>query len=486
MILAIDIGTSSVRAALYDQKGALAKGTLVKNERRLQGMIDGGSEIDAEYALLQVVETIDDVLNIAVGIKGEVTHVAACAFWHSLVGIDLYGDPTTKAISWADNRSREQVAVQRKKLNEAEVHNRTGARFHSSFWPAKLMWIRASMPEAFARTATWLSLSDFVLMRLCGSTSTSVSMASATGLFNIRECSWDEPLIKFLKLKRSSLPKIADDHETFCLNTGYAGRWPRLADAEWFPAVGDGAVNNIGSGCTIKSRAGVMVGTTGAMRVAYRGAPPKYLPSGLWCYRIDRERIIIGGALSDGGGLFDWLRSNLGLPKNLEREIASRKPDQHGLTFLPFLAGERSTGYHENARGAIIGLTSGTTAVDIAQAAMESVAYRFAEIFDQLSEITQVEEMVSSGGALRASPVWTQIISDVLGRDIHLVDVPEASLNGAVLLALESIGNIESIEDHSSRRGKVLIPDKTKHATYTRSRKRHQHVYNLFVNNDIN
>jgi gluconokinase len=347
-----------------------------------------------------------------------------------------------------------------------------------------MLWIRETQPDVFASSAMWLSLSDYIGMRLCDSTSTSASMASATGIFDIRACQWDKPLTKFLKIRRVSLPTIAVDADTFRLNSRYAKRWPRLADAEWFPAIGDGAANNVGSGCTTKKRLGLMVGTSGAMRVAYRGTPPKKLPSGLWCYRIDRERVVVGGALSDGGGLFEWLRNNLDLPKNFEREIASRTPDQHSLTFLPFLAGERSTGYHENARGAIIGLTSGTTSVDIAQAAMESVGYRFAEIFDQIKSVAETSEIVASGGALRASKVWTQMIADILGREITLIDVPEASLRGAVLLVLESIGNIESIEEISSAHGKRFVPNITKNKAYKSSRREHQRLYDLFLNKD--
>src|SRR4029077_6110279 len=142
--------------------------------------------------------------------------------------------------------------------------------------------------------------------------------------------------------------------------------------------------------------------------------------------------VIVGGALSDGGGLYSWIKENLHLPSNIESAIQKRKPDVHGLTFLPFLAGERSTGYHENATGAIIGLSASSSAVDIAQAAMESVAYRFAEILDQLSTVTKIDEIVASGGALRSSKVWTKIMADVLGRKITLADAPEASLRGAV------------------------------------------------------
>jgi gluconokinase len=178
------------------------------------------------------------------------------------------------------------------------------------------------------------------------------------------------------------------------------------------------------------------------------------------------------------------LIENLRLPANAEGIIATRPPATHGLTFLPFLAGERSTGYHEDARGAILGLASTTDAIDIAQAAMEAVGYRFAEILDQLNEIVEIKEIIASGGALRASPVWTQIISDILGRRLTLVDAPEASLRGAVLLALETIGNIENIEEFLPGRGNVFEPNGDHHADHDLARKRHRHLYGLIINND--
>jgi len=434
-------------------------------------------------AVSQLIFTIDEVLKAADKVRGQITHVASSCFWHSLVGVDGKGKPTSKVLGWADNRSRDHVAELRKRFDETAVHDRTGARFHSSFWPAKLLWLRKTQPEAFGRTAQWLSLSDYVALKLFGNSSTSVSMASATGILDIRDCSWDRELAKFLKLKKSNLPEIATDRETFRLNNKFSRRWKRLANADWFPAIGDGAANNIGSGCVTKDRAALMVGTSGALRVAYRGTAPKKIPGGLWCYRIDRERMIVGGALSDGGGLYSWLKENLRLPANAEHAISKRTPAGHGLTFMPFVAGERSTGYHENASGAVIGLTSTTDAVDIAQAALESVGYRFAEILEQLDGIVDIKEIVVSGGALRASKVWAQIIADILGRKLLLVEAPEASLYGAVLLTLETIGNIESIEKISLRRSQVFEPNTDHSLAHTIARIRHRDLYDRIINN---
>ncbi len=485
LVLGLDIGTSSVRAALYDDKGNVLPRTMVKNERSLTATDDGGAEIDADQAFDQVAAAVGDVLAKAEKVKGEITHVAASCFWHSLVGIDAKGKATTKVFGWADTRSREAVAVLRKKFDENEVHNRTGARFHSSFWPAKLLWLKSRNTTgrecaSFTNTNHWLSLSDYILLRLTDNLATSVSMASATGIFDIRKCEWDRDLIKFLKLKFANFPPISADNATYTLNAKFAKRWPRLADAQWFPAIGDGAANNIGAGCVTKSKAALMIGTSGAMRVAYKGEPPAKIPSGLWCYRIDRKRVVIGGALSDGGGLYRWLKDNLRIladDDKTEAEIAKRPPAGHGLIFLPFLAGERSTGYHENATGAVLGIRTATDTIDIVQAALESVAYRFAEIFDQLNSVIKIREIIASGGALRHSPVWTQIIADVLGRDLTLPDTREASSRGACLLALETIGKIDDIGTFETPGGRRFYFMRPNTIIYRTARKTHAGNY---------
>jgi gluconokinase len=209
LILGLDIGTSGVRAALYDERGDMLSKTLVKNDRSLETTDDGGSEIDAMLALKQVVKTIDDVLRSPLVRRAEIEYVASCAFWHSLVGVDSKGNPTTPVFGWADTRGRRYSHVLRKRFDETEIHDRTGARFHSSFWPAKLLWLRNERPEAFERTDLWLSFSDFVALKLFGIAATSVSMASATGVFDIRVCAWDARLVRFLGIGPSSLPLVS-------------------------------------------------------------------------------------------------------------------------------------------------------------------------------------------------------------------------------------------------------------------------------------
>jgi len=455
----------------------MLKRTFVKEERRLAATREGGAEIDAARALRQVVGVIDGVLERAPA--GEITQIAACTFWHSLLGIDAKGKPTTAVLGWADNRSREHVAMLRSRLDEAAVHSRTGAHFHSSFWPAKLLWLSAEHKDSWRRTARWCSLGDHLQMQFTGEAASDISMASGTGMLDLREGNWDAELAGFLKLKSAMLPPIAADGAAFPLLAKWRMRWPRLAGALWSPAVADGVANSIGSGSAVPGRAALMLGTSGAVRIVL-DEPPARIPEGLWCYRVDARRFIIGGAISDGGGLYDRLKQLLRIDISdaaIGKEMARRGADAHGLTFMPFLAGERSTGYDEFRTGEVRGLTMATDAIDILQAAMESVVYRLAEILGRIESVCPVREVIASGGAITASPVWPQMIADVLGRDIEVNSEPEASLRGAVLLALEKTGKIEFSEAKAAATKRTISFHPKCHDIYQKARERHLRQY---------
>ena len=449
---------------------------------------DGGAEIDAEEALNQVVAAIDEVLIKTVENAGKIEFVAASSFWHSLVGVGGDGKALTPVFGWADTRSAGFVESLRANFSEREIHNRTGCRFHPSYWTAKLLWLQSKQWETFEKVEKWLSFSDFLALRFFGEAATSISQASGTGIFDIRKCAWDANLFPFFRLTPKNLPRVAADEETFVLNENFAKRFQRLATVKWFLAIGDGAANNVGAGCVEKSKAALMIGTSGAMRVVYEGEPPAEIPNGLWCYRLDEKRVVIGGALSDGGGLYRWLKDTLkldGTDDEIETQIAYNAPDSHGLTFLPFLAGERSTNWNAEARGAILGLNSATSAVDITQAALEAVAYRFAAIFEQLcAGVCSIEEIIASGGALRESPVWTGIICDTLNKNLFLPDEREASSRGAVLHALEQAGKIKNIADFPISNGQGFTPDARKHEIYKQAKQRQEKFYNLIQDAD--
>jgi gluconokinase len=481
-VVTLDVGSSSVRALAFDARArALAQ---CRREYEMDTTPDGGVEIDAERLLGLTATVLDDLLAALGAAAGEMAGVAMSTFWHTVLGVGPDGRAATPLYSWADTRSAGLVETLRKRLDEKAYHARTGSLLHTSYLPARLLWLRERDPAGFRAIRRLLSFGEYVHLRLFGETRTSISMASGTGLFDQRALGWDGPTLRALDLEPERLGPLADlDAPLLGLCPEFAARWPALARVPWLPALGDGACSNVGAGCTGPERAALMVGTSGALRVSW---PTDAIvpPQGLWCYRVDRRRILLGGSLANGGSVYAWLSETLrlGPPREIEAALAGLEPDAHGLTLLPFLAGERSTGWMPTARGAVVGLSLATRPIDILQAGLETVAYRFALIHERLREVCpRAAAVVATGGALTASPVWTRIMTDVLGVPIQPSLEPEGSARGAALLALEALGAIPSVEAVPGAVGPPVAPDPGRHARYRAALARHRELYAALV-----
>jgi len=401
-VLALDVGTSSIRAAVWGEDGEPV-----------------GEVASRKYQTTDADELVHAVRDAVAEAGDEVDAVGASTFGHSLLCLDERGRPASSLYMWRDTRSDDAAEWLRRRLDAAAVHARTGCHLHSSYWPAKLAWLAEEEPELFRSTARFVSFADYLYERLTGEQpQCSVSLASGTGLVDLASGDWDEELLTTLGVDRERLPPLGDEP------TG-----------DWYPALLDGVCSNLGTGCVTRARAALMVGTSGAFRTLYETERPQPRP-GLFLYRADERRVLEGGALSDGGNLHGWLEDTLG-PEEDEGSLAERDPTDHGLTFLALLGGERSPGWHAHARGAVRGLSFETTPLDLRQAALEGVAFRFAAVAELLQE---VEEVVATGGALQHSPAWCQFMADALAQPITLSAVSEASLRGAAAATLARLG----------------------------------------------
>lgn len=485
LVLSFDIGTSGFRALLFDGWGQQIESLIYTPAGDIFTELGGGLDADADRLLALVGNSLNQALTRLPMLVSSVDYVAGSCFWHSLLGVDDEGNAVTPVFGWAERRAANEVSELRAKFDERETHARTGCRFHPSYWPAKLLWLKRERANLFHSARRWLSFSDYCSLKLFGAATTSISMASATGLLSQKTCEWDQELLAELGLSVEQLPPIAAPGEMLQFQShAPASRWPGLEGAVWFPAIGDGAANNIGSGCVGPSRAALMIGTSGAMRAVIAAEPPDVISPELFCYRADRNRIVIGGALSDGGGLYQWMKQTLcGLydEAEIEQSLAAMEADSHGLTVLPFWFGERSTGWSAAAAGSIAGLTVRTNPLEILRAAMEAICYRFNLLATALSTATIVTEVVATGNALLSSPLWTQMIADALGRRIEVSTIKESSCRGAALLALEAIGKIDHIETIEPEIGQTFEPDMKNHAIYALAIKRQQELYEKLI-----
>lgn len=483
LILVIDVGSSSTRVMLFDGLGREVAGCGVRQRHALHTAPDGGVEDDVEAALRRVAACIDAVLVAAGTLVTRIGAVALDTYVSNVLGIAADGRPLTPIYTYADTRNTADAEALRAQLDEMAILERTGCPLRTSYLPARLRWLQRTQPDIVRAVRRWISLGEYVLLRYFGHTHVSLSVAAWSGLLNRHTLDWDEALLHELGLASGMLSSLVDaDVPAVGLKSAYAQRWPALAQIPWFPAIGDGAAANVGSGCLTPVHIALTIGTTGALRLV---APAvNQIPWGLWCYRVDRRRALLGGATSEGGNMFAWLRTilQLGDPAAVERALMASAPDSHRLTVLPFLAGERSPGWAGAARASIIGLSSSTTATDILRAALEAVSYRFALIARLLdTALPGAQAFVASGGALLNSPAWLQLLADVLGQPIYASSDSEATSRGTALLALESLGLLTNLESLPIEHAQVYAPNMAHHARYAEAIARQQQLYAKLV-----
>ena len=505
-ILTLDIGTSSTRAMLFDDRARAVPGIESQIKYEMRTTPDGGVEADADEMLGYAECAIDEMLARAGPVN--IAAVASDSLVSNIVGVGEDGRAVTPVYTYADSRGARQVDDLRARLDERTTHQRVGTLFHTSYWPARLLCLARERAETFQRVKYWMSLGEYLLFRWTGARACSYSVASWTGLLNRANLAWDADLLAQLPITKDQLSPLVDHAAPVgALRAEYAARWQPLRSAKWFPTIGDGAAANIGSGCIDVSRIALTIGTSSAMRVVRaeeqgsKGAEGQNLapaplrprtlapiPRGLWSYRVTREHELIGGALSEGGNLHGWMLNTLRFDDtlDLERALAALEPDAHGLTILPFLAGERAPNWNADARAAITGIGLNTQPIEILRAGLEAIAYRLGLIFELLRDVApDAREVIASGGALMKSPTWIQIIADTLGVPVIASAEPEATSRGAALLALKALGVIDSLENLPAELGADYKPDAARHEIYARARERQKKLYNDVVKNAL-
>jgi gluconokinase len=486
VVIALDVGSSSVKAGLYDRRGQLVPDSLVREESHIDVTADGGAEVDAAALADRAERVVDAVLERATG--REVAAVGLDTIAHTVCAVDEGGRAVTPVYTYADRRSRDDVLALRRELDAAAVYARTGAPLHTAYLPARLRWLRRSRPELESRARRFVDFGTWLYGRWFGRlVPTSYSIASWSGLLDRERLRWDQALLRHLGVDEDRLPPVADyDQAQEALAASYASRWPALRDARFFLAVGDGASANVGSGCVSKGKLALTVGTTGAVRMVLADRVPA-VPPGLWAYKVGAGETLLGGALSEGGNVFEWARSTLQLPRldELESALAALPPDGHGLTVLPMLTGERSPGFAATARGAIDGLDASTTPVEILQALLEAVCYRFALVTRLIQTCAGGEcTIVASGGAITRSRYWTQTMADVLGQPIALSREEELTSRGTAILAWRALGEWRRLDDVPLHAEETYDPDASRSAAYQRALERQHALYDSLIGHE--
>ena len=431
-VLALDIGSSSTRAALFDERGKRIAGSAAAKEYSIRYTREGAAELDPLVVLKASRQCVAQAIRAAG--KGRIIAISGSAFWHGLLALDRQDQPLTAIFTWADSRAAADAAALRSELSERTIQLRTGCMLRAPFWPAKLRWLKRTRPALLRRAARWVSPAGWVFQQLFGASGTSHSMASGTGLYDLQRRTWDVELCALCGVAIEKLGPVADVSP---VRTG------RFADADVFNAIGDGAASNLGSGANAAGKIAVNLGTSAAVRLVVPSRTPvRQVPHGFFRYVVNEERALVGGAVSNAGNLRRWCLRELRLGDKAEANRARSRTAaaDDTLTILPFWVEERAPTWPEGLRGTIVGLTPETSAPEILRATQTSVFYRLAAILERLESASgRADEVIVSGGILR-SPASLAILADCFARDIRVSDAMESSLRGAALYALEHLG----------------------------------------------
>lgn len=490
VVLAIDIGTTSVKTLLVDRGGRVLGQESREYPLRTPGPDRAEQNPDEIFAA--VLEGVERVVRKA-GIRPrDLLCASLSSAMHSLIALDGHGAPLTECIIWADNRSREQAERLKADGRGRRIYLNTGTPIHPMSPLPKLMWLRERAPEVFQRARMFLGIKEYVLYRLFGQYVTDHSLASATGLFHLRNRTWDTDALEAAGVEPERLPELMPTTGILTgLNPRYADKMGLAHDLPFVVGASDGVLANLGIGASEPGTVAVTIGTSGAVRgtVTEPLTDPKQR---LFCYALTDRHWVIGGAINNGGIMLRWVRDELATLEAAEARERGMDPYDHlsflasevppgadGLLFLPFMAGERAPYYNANARGVFFGLSLAHSKRHMIRAVMEGVMFRILSVVNALRELTGQENEIRASGGFARSSFWCSLLADIVGTRVAIPDSIESSGLGAAKLALLAMGEIRDFAElaHWNRVPVLYEPDRAHREIYARLEPIYNRVY---------
>lgn len=447
--LGIDISTTSAKALIVDEHGqVLAIGSTPQSLSQPRPLWSEQNPLDWWQGVVQAIREALAKANLsgsairAIGLTGQM---------HGLVMLDDHGDVLRPAILWNDQRTQAQCDQITQTIGFERLIELTGNRALTGFTAPKILWVREHEPEVYARCAHVLLPKDYIRYRLTGDYATDLADASGMSLVDVARRKWSDEVIDALGIPSNWLPRLYEGtaitgtvSAECAASTGLQPGTPVIAGG------GDQAAGAVGMGCVTPDKIGVTVGTSGVVFAPlerYAFEPQGRLHA--FCHAVPGMWHFMGVMLSAAGSL-QWYRDALApdTPFHDLLEGAAQIPaGSDGLFFLPYLTGERTPHPNPDARGAFIGLTSRHTRDHMTRAVLEGVAFGLKDSFTLIANAglpAKFQVQISGGGA--KSPIWQQIIADILNTPLVNVSTTEAGALGAAVLAMVGASAYPSVE----------------------------------------
>lgn len=449
-LLGLDISTTAAKALLIDDRGQVvdsaAEPLELSTPRPLwseQNPADWWSAMaeSIRQVLAKTHVSGDDIA--AIGLTGQM---------HGLVLLNVQGDVLRPAILWNDQRTAAQCAAIRTQIGRERLIQICGNDALTGFTAPKILWVRDEEPDVYAQVRHVLLPKDYIRFRLSGEYAMDRAGGSGTILFDLAQRNWSDELLAGLDIPSEWLPRTYEGPEiTGTVNFQAAAETGLRAGIPIVGGGGDQAAGAVGVGAISPGIVALTLGTSGVVFAATKA--PLIEPEGrlhAFCHAVPSRWHLMGVMLSAAGSL-QWYRDALAAGQEYDtllREAAEMAPGSEGLFFLPYLSGERTPHPDPLARGAWVGLTARHGRGHLTRAVLEGVAYGIRDSFTLIQaagqgQITQVR--ISGGGA--RSPLWRQIMADVLGAELVTVNTTEGAAYGAALLAGVGAGVWSTVDE---------------------------------------
>jgi xylulokinase len=448
--LGIDIGTGGSRALLVNEKGAVkASCTSVHEDMQMLRPLWAEQRPENWWDAAQA--AIQGVLKQAGATGADVRGIGLSGQMHGLTLLDEKNDVVRPALIWCDQRSQTQVDFINKTVGIENVLKYTANPIVTGFTLPKLLWVRDNEPARFERVRRVLLPKDYVRFQLTGEFASEVSDASGTSLFDVVQRRWSFEMVDALGLDRSILPKVYESSEvTGTLLSAVAKKLGLAAGTPVVGGGGDQAASAVGNGIV---EAGILSCTLGTSGVVFAHMDePHYDPAGrvhTFCHAVRGKWHVMG--VTQGAGLsLQWLRNRLCPGQEypvLTKEAATSPNGSQGLYWLPYLMGERTPHLDATARAAWVGLTASHTRADMIRSVIEGVCYSQKDGLDIIEGMGVPVDSVRVSGGGATSPLWRQILADILNKRVVMLESQEGSAYGAAVLALVGTGAFASVPE---------------------------------------
>ncbi len=442
--LALDIGTTTIKATVYDGEGKAL--SCAEGKTKTYSSEPGFMEKDAEESYKVIIDVLKPLIEEVRTEKHTIGFISLSSYMHSLMVVGRHGEILSPLMMWNDGRAFEYALDYRDNGMGQKIYEHTGTPIHAMSPLYKLMWFRDNEPEIFKKAYKFISMKEFLLYKMTNEFAIDHSMASATGMFDLKTLDWNDLALREIGLKKDRLSTPCPTTTIF--NTMTKEFQEAIGAEEPFPIVigaTDGCLASLGSHGTRKNTGVVTIGTSGAVRVI-SDTPLIDKEARTFSYILDDGLYVSGGATNNGGIVYEWIRELIVDHEDLDLSLSKSQPGAKGLIFLPFITGERAPHYNSKLRGSFLGLSIHHGKHDLMEAAIEGVCFALKEVYEILSSLVPEVHVIYANGGFIKSEIWIKRLSCILKKKIIVSDQGDAALFGAYLLGLKAIGVIDSYD----------------------------------------